>query len=201
MERLNTLRDAFVQKTLAAGFTCPIAPPTIVLIEVASYGNYDPATNQLQTPAWQQLQPEERDFFLHLAGPGADEKAAQDFFESGTHRWVFIHEMGHWWQKCIASNAGRTPYQVEYDANRIAAAYWREIDPSLMVTLDGAFHHVLESSNPVPAGQSPEAYFNANYDKLGLSPDYGWFQARMVTSVNAEKPAPSFAQSLAKPHN
>lgn len=83
------------------------------------------------------------------------------------------------------------------DANRIAAAFWREKDPALIRGLDAAFQHVLASGHgPVPPGQSVEEYFNANYDALGLRPDYGWFQARMITDVNAEKPPPTFENAL-----
>ena len=157
MERLTTLRDAFVQKTVAAGFHCPIAPPVIVLTDVASFGNYDPSNNTLQTPAWEQLSSDEREFFFHLAGPNSDEAAARESFETGTHRWVFVHELGHWWQTCIGSNEGRTHYQVEYDANRIAAADWREVDSSLMTFLNAGFGHPERGSQSGGHRSTPTA--------------------------------------------
>jgi hypothetical protein len=50
--------------------------------------------------------------------------------------------------------------------------------------------------NPVPAGQDTTAYFNDNYEKLGPTPAYIWFQMQMCVKVFAETPAPTFLQTL-----
>ena len=200
MEPLVVLRDAFVAKATAAGYPCKLAPPKIELMDVASFGNYDPGTNTLRTPAWTQLTAEERAFFFRLAGPGSDELTAHRRFERGTHHWVFVHELGHWFQECTGATKGLglRPYAKEYGANRIAAAYWREADPSLMDTLAVGFQRLLDDApDPVPSGQSVDAYFNANYEKLAHTPQYTWFQAKMMAEVNAEKPAPTFRDVLA----
>lgn len=199
MKQLIDLRDSFVKRIATEGFSCPIAPPKILLQHVPSFGNYDPETNSLQTPAWRQLSDEEKGLFHHLAGPESDEAAAQRIFEVGSHHWVFVHEMGHWWQACNDANRNRQHYQVEYGANRIAAAYWREVDSQLLAEFDLSFKNFLKDApNPVPDGQSPERYFNENYEELGKSPSYGWFQSLMIAQVNAEKPLPTFAEALAQ---
>ncbi len=57
--------------------------------------------------------------------------------------------------------------------NRIAIAYWREQDSSLMNFQLGVFQHFVNSfPSPVPLGQSKEDYLNNNYDKLPGGPDY-----------------------------
>jgi hypothetical protein len=89
---------------------------------------------------------------------------------------------------------------AEYDANRIAAAYWREADPSLMANFIASSNRVLASDpNPVPIGEAPESFFNEQYGELGRTPASTWFQSRMILSVNAEHPAPTFAQALVVP--
>jgi hypothetical protein len=197
MEQLVGVRDAFVQRIAAVGLNCAIAPPNILIQPVPSFGNYDPATNTLQTPAWQQLTTEERGLFFRLAGPGANEDAARHFFETGTHRWVFMHEMGHWWQACRHISQEQQHYRIEYGANRIAAAYWREADPEILAIMAPAFEHSFSSMpNPVPAGQSAEKYLDDNYERLGPTPAYRWYQSRMIVAINEEKPAPSFLQAL-----
>jgi hypothetical protein len=195
--RLTALRNSFVLQTKIAGFTCHIAPPKIVLTDKSSFGSYEPETNILQTPTWQQLSADERAVFIQMAGPGAGNEAAQAAFEQGIHHWVFIHEMGHWWQACTQANHNRMPYQVEYDADRIAAAYWRHSDPTLAAKFATGFQRFVDAvPSPVPAGQTPESYFNENYEKLTGTPGYTWFQAQMIVTANSEKPVPTFAQTL-----
>jgi hypothetical protein len=197
MQQLVTRRDAFAQKAKSINPACTLAPPKIEITDVPSYGNYDPDSNTLRTSAWWLLNADQKKLFFHLAGPDADDHAAQRVFEHGTYSWVFVHELGHWWQACIDSAQSKTHYQGEYDANRIAAAYWRETDPALLQGLTAGFTRILAGApNPVPAGQSPEQFFNDNYSTLAHSAGYIWFQARMVTDVSAETPPPSFADAL-----
>jgi hypothetical protein len=69
MQRLTALRDSFVLQTKVAGFICPIGPPKIVLSDIASFGSYEPKTNVLQTPTWQQLSADEREVFFNWQVP------------------------------------------------------------------------------------------------------------------------------------
>ncbi len=196
--QMTTLRDEFVRATVAAGFTCPIAAPAIVVEDVPSFGQYQSSSNTLHTSDWTMLRPEERALFLHLAGPGADEASARNLFEVGSHRWVFIHELGHWWQACRGGNANHSHYQVEYGANRIALAYWREVDPEVVEKMMPVFQGIVDHApSPVPAGQSVEEYFDKNYETLGPSPAYPWFMSRMNVSAYQERPAPTFVMVLA----
>lgn len=88
---------------------------------------------------------------------------------------------------------------MEYGANRIALAYWREQDPGFATFISDFFKKLLASTpSPVPAGEQVEPYFNANYQKLGPSPAYPWFQARMIVTATEESPAPSLKAVLAQ---
>ena len=61
------------------------------------------------------------------------------------------------------------------------------------------FSGVLQHApNPVPAGQDPETYLNKNYEKLGPSSAYPWFQSHMCVSALNEKPAATFTQAIAQ---
>jgi hypothetical protein len=195
--KITTLRDAFVKAAVDAGFTCPIAPPTILVVDVPAFGDYDRKTNTLKIVAWNQMTAAEKNLFYQFLGPGTNEAAARAEFEEGVHHWVFVHELGHWWQACRGVVDGEEHYKVEFGADRIAAAYWREHDPEVVAHQRAVFETVLgQSPNPVPEGQRPEAYFDENYAKLGPTPAYIWFQARMSISAFDEKPAPAFAQAL-----
>ena len=206
--QVTALRDTFVAATAAAGLKCAIAPPTLVIEDVPSFGSYDPETNTLRTSTWNQMTEAEKALFFRFLGPGTTEAAARQEFEDGAHHWVFIHELGHWWQACrglteLTDHGDH--YAIEFGADRIAAAYWRERDPSVIAHQQPVFAGILEHTpNPVPEGQRVEPFFNANYEKLGPTPAYIWFQARMCLTAFQEKPAPTFVETLrqtsASPH-
>jgi hypothetical protein len=195
--KMTALRDAFVKATVDAGFSCKIAVPAIVVEDVPSFGQYNPETNRLRTGAWEQMPKGERRIFYQLAGPGASEEAVRAEFETDAHHWIFVHEMGHWWQACRGVMDHGDHWAIESGANRIAAAYWRERDATISPHMRAAFGMVLSHApNPVPEGQEVIAYFNANYETLGPSPVYPWFQSKMGVVVIDERPVPSFAEVL-----
>jgi hypothetical protein len=197
LAKATAVRDAFVARIHAGGFNCPIPVPTILVEDVPSFGQYDEKTNVIRTSDWTLLNPQERAFFFRLGGPGAKEADVRLAFEQATHGWIFIHELGHWWQACRSANSNSGPYQVEFGADRISLAYWREVDSSIVAAMMPIFQNVLDHSpNPVPAGEDVEAYFNKHYQELGPSPAYPWFQSRMNVAAYEEKPAPTFAQTL-----
>ncbi len=199
LARLNALRDTFDARIKAAGLACPIAPPDIVIDHVPSFGNYADAINVLHTANWRELSAEEHGLFVRLAGPKADEYAAHAAFEDAVHRWIFFHELGHWWQACRHANSAHSNYQIEYGANRIALAYWREADPGFANRMLSVYHSFFDhASSPVPQGQATDAYFNSHYEQLAVTPDYRWYQSYMIVTTSDEKPAPSFATALAE---
>jgi len=197
--QVTALRDAFVQATVAAGLKCGIAPPAIVVEDVPTFGRYDETTNILTTSAWGQMAAEEKAFFYQLTGPGATEALVRAEFETDAHHWIFVHEMGHWWQECRHVTNAEKQYAYESGANRLAAAYWRERDPALLAHMRGTFAGVLANVPvPVPAGQDVVTYFDAHYPyNFGPSQTaYPWFQSRMSVAVIDEKPAPTFVEVL-----
>jgi len=198
LSSMTRLRDNFIDRARTAGFSCTLAAPTIVVEDVPSFGQYQPETNTLRTSDWGLANPQEKAMFMQLAGPGADEARAHQLFEIAAHRWIFVHELGHWWQACTGGNAKRSHYEVELGANRVSLSYWREVDPTVVETMMPVFQGVVaHAPSPVPAGQSMESYFNANYETLGPSPAYPWFMSRMNVAAFEEKPAPAFAAVLA----
>ncbi len=192
----TALRDAFVTRLQSAGFTCPLSVPAVLVEDVPSFGQYRPEENVIRTSDWNLLNAQEKALFVRLAGPDKNESDARALFDVA-HQWIFIHELGHWWQACNGGNQGRSHYQVEYGANRIALAYWREVNPQIAETMKPVFQAVVEHApNPVPPGQSVENYFDANYEKLGPSPVYPWFMSRMNLAAFDEEPSPTFIAAL-----
>ena len=196
---LSSLLNAFVNEASASGIPCSIKSPKLVVQDVPSFGSYDPDTNTLTTPVWEQLTAEERSIFFKGAGPNAREADARAEFELGAHHWIFVHELGHWWEACRGMSDHGDHYAFESEANKIAAAYWNEHDPAVIAHQRQVFQTILQKwPNPVPSGQSAAPFFNENYEKLGPTPAYIWFQAKMCIDAFAEQPLPRFSVALAK---
>ncbi len=190
-------RDAFVARVHTAGFTCPNPAPTIVVEDVPSFGQYDEETNILRTSDWSVLNPEEHAAFLRLAGPSATQTDAHTLFDLAAHRWILIHELGHWWQHCNGKMDDKNPYKMEFDADRVSLAYWRQVDPTVVTRMMPIFQQVVTMMpDPTPPGQEMIPYFNAHYQQLGPTPAYRWYQSRMNVAADDQRPIPTFPQIL-----
>ena len=66
LAKATAVRDAFVARIHADGFSCPIPVPTILVEDVPSFGQYDDKTNVIRTSDWTLLNPRERAFFFRL---------------------------------------------------------------------------------------------------------------------------------------
>jgi hypothetical protein len=199
MAQLVALRDSFVSQLKREGFQPSLPPPTIILDNPPSFGNYEDGKNLLHIADWSALSADDQARFERVAAMLDQGQTGEQAFDDGVHHWVFIHEMGHWWQACEHKTTG-THYAEEYGANRIAAAYWRLNDPSFMERTKHKMTVVIPFlPNPVPEAESKEKYFNANYETLARTRGYIWYQYDMVLNVESEKPLPSFQQALQQP--
>jgi hypothetical protein len=199
MAQLTSVRDAFVSQIKVQGFRPSLPAPTIVLDNPPSYGNFEDDKNLLHIAMWSALTPEQQSRFSRLAIRLGKGQTGEQAFEDSVYHWVFVHELGHWWQAC-GHRTGGNHYSVEYGANRIAAAYWRLKDPAFMQRTEEKMLTLYATMpNPVPEGQVKQRFFNENYDKLGPTPAYIWFQYSMVLGAQAESPLPSLQQTLRNP--
>jgi hypothetical protein len=197
-QQLTGLRDLFVTKAIAEGYrTCPA--PQITLRNTPSFGNFIPENNEIVVASWDSLTNAEREEFAGNAAQRGGRTTAVSVFEAGTYRWVFVHELGHWWQSCRQQTRPNS-FEEENGANRIALAFWRQQDPRFseyMVHRFQALAHALPS--PVPTGQTLQEYADANFASLSHGDAYTWLQANSITALATEDPAPSFHKSLSQP--
>jgi hypothetical protein len=195
MRKLNALRDDYIGKIKAIGYKPSLNAPVIVLDNPRSYGNYDDKNNVLHMGDWKTLPAAARVPFIGFAKMIGNGMTAEKFFNLAVHKWIFIHELGHWWRACRKQTA--LPYDEEKDANRITSSYWKERDPAfyklMLVVFNGVVAH---SPNPVPAGLNKEKYLNDNYQKLPGGAAYSWYQSIMIVEVSKEKPFETFRQAV-----
>jgi len=192
--RQAALRDDYINKIKAMGFIPSLSPPKIIFDNPRSWGNYDDATNTIRTCDWSTLPPEQRAIFTDFANKEGNGMTGETFFQLAVYKWIFVHELSHWWRACQHQTA--EPYENEKAANRIASAYWRQRDSPFYTFMLGVFKGVVENSpSPVPSGQLKEKYLNDNYQKLPGGQAYSWYQSIMVVEVSQEIPV-SFEEAV-----
>ncbi len=198
LAQLMRLRDAFLKRIDAEGYKlCPA--PQIELGDPASFGHFVAERNTVVVAAWTRLQPAEREGFEETAQSMGGDANGRSVFENGAHRWVFVHELAHWWQAC-RHQARPQSYAAENGADRIALAFWRERDPRYAVGIVHGYRALLSSMpSPVPEGEALPRYYDANYAQVAQGNAATWFQATMIATLAEEQPAPSLHRSLSQP--
>jgi hypothetical protein len=195
LPKLEAFRDARVGRIKAMGYTPSLPAPPIVMDNPRSFGNYDDSNNVLHTCDWATLPQEAKAIFEGFAQRAGHGMTGRAFFNVVVYHWIFVHELGHWWRKCQHQEA--QPYTEEKAANRIAAAYWHEVDPAFYTWQVRVFQGVVDHRpSPVPAGISKEQYLNDNYQKLPGGQDYSWYQSIMNVEVSHEQPFETFQQAI-----
>lgn len=195
MTELNALKDDYVGKIKKIGFTPSLEVPQIVLDNPRSFGNYDDSLNVLHTCNWNTLPPEGKAFFNGFAQQLGQGLTGEKFFRLAVYKWIFVHELSHWWRACQKQTAD--PYENEKAANRIDAAYWNEKEPDFYKFMLLVFNSVVNNMpSPVPAGQSKEKYLDDNYQKLPGGAAYSWYQSIMIVEVSKETPFETFKQAI-----
>jgi hypothetical protein len=193
--QLEAFRDAFAGRIKAMGYTPALPAPPIVMDNPRSFGNYDDSANVLHTGNWSTLPQDQKAIFENFARMSGHGMTAKEFFNQAVYKWIFVHELGHWWRKC--QHQDTNPYAEEKAANRIAAAYWHEADPKFYTFMVSVFQGMVDHvPSPVPVGQEKEAYLNANYQNLPGGQSYSWYQSIMNVEVSHEQPFETFRQAI-----
>jgi len=190
------VRDHFIDRIAQDGFYCRLPAPAIVVADTPLYGEWEKNTDNLVTPDWTQLKPEDKALFAQLAGPGANDAQARAVFETEAHRWILIVQTVHWWEGCKQLTLKLTPYQAELQAARVALAYWRERDPAVVQRLVSIGETLAKEPSPVPAGQDFPTYFNQHYQTTASGKEYLWIQSQFLKELLAEDPEPAVVQTM-----
>lgn len=146
---------------------------------------------------WEQLPPEFQGFFASLLDDSTDEAVA-DFYRAGFYSFLVPHEVAHFvdFQRGRGTETDQL-YQNELKANRIAVAFWEERQGGLDWLLDFILRIERAWARlpvPVPDGENPPAFFNANYEALGADPAvYAWFQYGMFLEAWRRRGEADFA--------
>lgn len=187
---LEVATTALVDRFDTALRGCGLSPPYKPGVAVASNAmlvSYNPTTRLVQQSRWEEMPAEIQGLVTAWAGVGTLGLSPPDQFAEIFNSLLVPHELGHY----VAVLDGRLErddhWTNEVLANRIAIAFWA-LEPAGSTPIADRvanFTGFLNAlPNPVPAGEDPHAYFEANYAALGRNPAaYGWYQGAFMTAA------------------
>lgn len=152
---------------------------------------YSPKNNVVNLPFWDEVMPQQKDFFTEIAGGKEEGKKAFGIFFNG---FYLAHELGH----ALASKTGKkfdNLYDSEYYANQIGISYWKVTgQQKLLKECYKYSQKILEHlKNPVPENENYKEYITGHYNELASDPyKYGYIQFSQFVEIYENKNLPTF---------
>lgn len=175
--------------------------PTAILHTTPYLIYWDDSLQTANLPIWQQVIPEQQQFFISLNG--GNEAEGLRMFGLFFNGFYLPHELSHAieWNYVVHTHQRKSQglYMSEYFANTLAILYWREKGRTaeLGACYRFAKKMVAQLPNPVPAGEDKIVYFNNNYGKLSSNPyAYGYYQFSQFVEIYEKKDLPGFDRFL-----
>lgn len=142
-------------------------------------------------PLWEQVIPEQKQFFYQLAGNEPEGKKIFGLFFNG---FYLPHELGHAFDYILHGEV-KNSYESEYLANTIGLLWWKKQhrDTELKLCYEYAKKTWTQLPNPVPEGSTVEKYFAENYEQATQDPFvYGYLQFKQFIDLYESKNLPDF---------
>ncbi len=194
--------DAFYTAVVACGRK-PMFKPIVKLATSPGATRYDPPERAVVIVPYDILDPGRRAAMERFASIGTLGLSGHEQYVEVFNTLLIAHELGHWVQEVSRRPLKR--WQAEYEANRMMVAFWRDNPGAVSSELRLA--NFVAQRLPVPelapTASSESEYFNTNIAAIEADPSrYSLYQKKMTRLAMAEKPKPSFCQTvkLAWPH-
>jgi hypothetical protein len=142
-------------------------------------------------PLWEQVIPEQKQFFYEIAGSEAEGKKIFGLFFNG---FYLPHELGHAYEFVLKGET-QGSYKGEYFANTVAILWWKKHhrNKELQQCYEAAKTMWAKLPNPVPEGSTIEEYFSKNYEEASANPYvYGYMQFKQFIEIYEDKNLPDF---------
>ena len=170
-------------------------PPTMVVTTDPGIIFYQSRDNTVNVSRWQDMPPPLQGFVTEWSKQGTLGLDAPEMFSEIFNSLLVAHELGHYLQGTAGRLTGdhRTldHWEAETEANEIAIAFWATVPESETSIADRVanFDRFLNAlPSPVPSGEDPHAYFEANYERLSSDPQaYGWYQGAFMRAAWANR--------------
>lgn len=172
------------------------ANPSIKLDEWKVVKNTSPYLIYIQyktvnLPLWEEVIPQQKDFFTEVSG---GKKKGKNVFGVFFNGFYLIHELGHG----LSGSTGKefdNAFDAKYNANKIAIMYWRYVGKKskLKQCYTYAKKILTHLKNPVPKGENTKEYMTKHYEEFTSDPyKYGYIQFSQFVEIYENKNLPDF---------
>lgn len=192
--RIEPIVSRFAARMKACGRDLAYVPAVVVDSRPTLISFYL-EDRSLHASRWSAMPSEIQGMIGAWAGQGTLGLSPEGQFGEIFNSLLVPHELGHYAASLNGRAKGQSFWDGEVYANRVALAFWKgEPGADRLAARLGNYNRFLEAlPNPVPAGQQPRAYFEANYEALGSNPQaYGWYQGLFMREAMAAGAADDF---------
>ncbi len=186
----------------ACGVTPPYTPG-FVIDSAPSLVSFYFKDKSVHLSRWSEMPPFVHDLLTGWAAAGTLGLTPEGQFAEIFNSLLVPHELGHFAQSINGHSETLDFWTSEVEANRIAIAFW-SLEPAdaekIAARVENFNVFLAGLPNPVPQGEDPHAYFEANYEKLSNDPAaYGWYQGAFMRAAWAEKDKADFCALVNPP--
>lgn len=191
----QTLIERFTAEMRECGVE-PQYTPGVVVDSRASIISFYDGDRAVHLSRWADAPPFVQELVTAWAAVGTLGYTPEQQFEEIFNDLLVPHELGHY-VELSSGGYNETDFWVgEVNANRIALAFFA-LDPAsrerLPARIENYNRFLAELPNPVPEGEDPHAFFQANYERLSNDPAaYGWYQGAFMRAAWAQKDEADF---------
>lgn len=148
---------------------------------------YDVETSAITAPGWNDLTSEVRQTFENRSNPLRNRFSSAQEEHAYFSRFIVIHEAAHY--VIYANNLALSQFWGEVEANKIAMAYFENIEPNIYLDYISdiiAWYSISDEQAPGIDRSNIEAWFNENYGRRMSANQYAWFQQEMLRQLRQE---------------
>lgn len=194
-QRVGTIVEDFTKAVKGCGVRLP---PVRIAVDQSPILIAMQQDGVLHVATWKAVEPDIKAMFGPWAQSGTLGLTPEQQFGEVFNRLLVPHEMGHWVQMSDGRDTGADFWDGEVSANRTAIAFW-SLTPQGAARIETEidnYNRFLEAlPNPVPPGQDPKEYFQANYEKLFQDAEaYGWYQGLFMREAWAMRGSATFCE-------
>lgn len=195
VERSEGLIARFMTEMRNCGVE-PAYVPGVVVDSAPSIVSFYDRDRAVHLSRWAEAPPFVQELVTGWAAAGTLGYSPEQQFAEIFNSRLVPHELGHF-VELSSGGYDETDFWVgEVNANRIALAFWA-LDPAdrerLPARIENYNTFLAALPDPVPEGEDPHAYFQANYERLSNDPAaYGWYQGAFMRAAWAQRDEADF---------